>query len=322
MQKCCIIFMVILMIVPLVPLKASGMDLTNNQEIEEYLRTVETVTGVPWHILAAIYQYEKNIRKVQKGEIPIQVHQNIWVGIGAINDYSHLPFINSFFGGIGKDGDGDGKAEMTQLADTIYSLAVWISEHGDTDEHYIKALQALYPLEKSLVRIQQFSAIYKHNDTISVAGNSFPIPLNYSYSYRSTWGAGRSFGGRRSHEGTDIFARSWTPVKSTSHGIVEIKGWNKYGGWRVGIRDLNNVYHYYAHLAGYSKDLKEGDIIKPGQVIGYVGSSGYGKQGTTGKFPPHLHYGMYRDTGGKYEWAFDPTPSLHRWEKNDKKGRR
>lgn len=98
---------------------------------------------------------------------------------------------------------------------------------------------------------------------------------------------------------------------------MEIKGWNPYGGWRIGIRDVNNIYHYYAHLSGYQKGIKENDIVKPGQTIGWVGSSGYGKPGTSGKFPPHLHFGLYRDNG-LTEWSFDPYPSLRKWEREDR----
>jgi len=107
-------------------------------------------------------------------------------------------------------------------------------------------------------------------------------------------------------------------VRSTCYGIVEVKGWNPYGGWRLGIRDLNNIYHYYAHLSGYDKIIQVGSVVKPGQVVGWVGSSGYGKPGTQGKFPPHLHYGVYRDRG-LMEWSFDPYPSLRQWENEDRR---
>ncbi len=53
------------------------------------------------------------------------------------------------------------------------------------------------------------------------------------------------------------------------------QGLNRYGGWRIGIRDINNNYHYYAHMSGYQKNIKIGDIVTPGQTIGWVGSSGY-----------------------------------------------
>ncbi|MER2000834.1 MAG: peptidoglycan DD-metalloendopeptidase family protein, partial [Lysinibacillus sp.] len=68
----------------------------------------------------------------------------------------------------------------------------------------------------------------------------------------------------------------------------------------------------------FTEGLKEGDIVKSGQVIGYVGSTGYGKKGTAGKFPPHLHYGIYK-FNGKAEMAFNPYPFLVQWEKEAKK---
>lgn len=157
--------------------------------------------------------------------------------------------------------------------------------------------------------------MFKHFNTVDLSERAFPIPKWNNYSYRSTWGDTRGYGGRRIHEGTDIFAGYGTPVRSTSYGVVEIKGWNRFGGWRIGIRDSYNIYHYYAHLNAFAEDIKEGDIVEPGDVIGYVGASGYGPEGTSGKFPPHLHYGMYKDNG-KNEWAYDPYPYLKRWERN------
>ena len=104
----------------------------------------------------------------------------------------------------------------------------------------------------------------------------FPVPVRSNHSYKNTWGAARGWGGRRIHEGTDIFASYGVPVRATSYGIIEMKGWNRYGGWRVGIRDINNNYHYFAHLNGFSKDIHTGQVVEPGQLIGSVGSSGYG----------------------------------------------
>ena len=63
-------------------------------------------------------------------------------------------------------------------------------------------------------------------------------------------------------------------------------GWNDFGGWRVGIRDTHNTYHYFAHLAYFNKDIKEGDIVEPRTIIGSVGSSGYGKRGHLVDFLP------------------------------------
>jgi murein DD-endopeptidase MepM/ murein hydrolase activator NlpD len=96
-----------------------------------------------------------------------------------------------------------------------------------------------------------------------------------------------------------------------------MKGWNRFGGWRIGIRDINNNYHYFAHLSGFAKDLKVGQLVEPGTLIGGVGSSGYGPPGTSGKFPPHLHYGLYKDNGFT-EWSYDPYPHLRLWERQER----
>lgn len=295
--------------------------LPDKAEQELFFRATETITGVPWYVIAACYQYDKNLNKVKEGELPMTVHQKYWGGMGMLPEYGTISFFNQFYGGIGKDGDGDGVADQGNFYDSVYSIAQWLSSTGISEQEYIAAFAQLYSYETSQDRIAQIAAIYKFFGNIELSETAFPIPIHNNYSYRSTWGAGRSFGGARSHEGTDIFAAAWIPVQSTSYGIVEIKGWNRYGGWRLGIRDVNNVYHYYAHLSGYAKGLEEGALVRPGEIIGFVGNSGYGPEGTTGKFPPHLHYGMYKDTG-KNEWAFDPTPSLSRWEKKDKQKQR
>ncbi len=140
----------------------------------------------------------------------------------------------------------------------------------------------------------------------------FPIPAEYAYSFEDGFGDKRTFGGERTHEGTDIMAEKGVPVLSVGDGVVEQVGWNMLGGWRIGIRGNDGVYYYYAHLSSYEGLLKRGHRIKKGQVIGYVGDSGYGPEGTTGEFEPHLHFGMY--TGkDKSLRAFNPYPFLLAW---------
>jgi murein DD-endopeptidase MepM/ murein hydrolase activator NlpD len=101
-----------------------------------------------------------------------------------------------------------------------------------------------------------------------------------------TWGAARS-GGRR-HEGIDIFVPRGTPVRSTTRGIVTRVGTNRLGGRIVGVLGPALEWHYYAHLDGFGQ-FREGDLVREGDVLGYVGDSGNAR-GT----PPHLHYGVYR----------------------------
>ena len=282
---------------------------------------------VPWYYLAAIDQYERNIQSV-RSDIPkrdsviaIQFSEEYWDGpLNSSDGDSPAPDI-SYFGGMGLDGNGDGIADRNNDEDIIYTMASYLNQFGLEEENFKLALYEYYHNEEAVNQIMTIAKIYKHFNSIDLETHVFPIPVQHNYSYRSTWGANRGWGGRRSHEGTDLFAGYGTPIVSTSHGVIEVMGWNNFGGWRIGIRDNHNSYHYYAHLAYYDKGIKVGDIVEPGTLIGYVGSSGYGKEGTSGKFPPHLHYGIYK-FDGRTEWAFDPYPSLVQWERYSKQAKK
>ena len=78
---------------------------------------------------------------------------------------------------------------------------------------------------------------------------------------------------------------------------MKLFGWNQYGGWRVGIRSFDKKrYYYYAHLRKghpYAEDIYEGKIIKAGDVIGYLGMTGYStKEDVNNINIPHLHFGI------------------------------
>jgi peptidoglycan LD-endopeptidase LytH len=289
----------------------------------ELYQKMQSVTNIPWYYLAAIDQYERNIRQARKdlpkaeGITGIYFPKEEWVGILNPNRSDENPISISFFYGMGKDGNGDGKASLSSDEDVLYSIASFILKYGVDHDNIKIALWNYYKRDKAVSIIIGKSKIYKQFGHLDLESHAFPVPIRSNHSYRSTWGDARGWGGRRIHEGTDIFASYGVPVCATSYGIIEMKGWNKYGGWRVGIRDINNNYHYLAHLNGFAKDLHIGQVVEPGQLIGSVGSSGYGPPGTSGKFPPHLHYGMYRDNGYT-EWSYDPYPHLRLWERQER----
>ena len=88
-----------------------------------------------------------------------------------------------------------------------------------------------------------------------------------------------------------------TPIIAVESGYVEALGWNQYGGWRIGIRSFDRKrYYYYAHLRKdhpYAKDLQEGQVVTAGDVIGYLGMTGYSsKENVNNINVPHLHFGM------------------------------
>lgn len=151
----------------------------------------------------------------------------------------------------------------------------------------------------------------------------FPVPLSENkkvpfITYTDTWGAERTYGGDRLHEGTDLMATvdepGLYPILSISDGVVTNKGWLEKGGYRIGITSEHGGYFYYAHLESYA-DVNLGDTVKAGQLLGYMGDSGYGEEGTTGMFASHLHLGIYI-TLDDVETAINPYPFLVELEKN------
>lgn len=172
--------------------------------------------------------------------------------------------------------------DAQQFRDNFFSEELWRNEY-------------LSPVCKQALQNVEKEALY------------FPVPKSdvdksLKVSFVDTWLMERNYGGKRVHEGTDIMAsenkRGLYPVVSVSDGIVKNKGWLEKGGWRIGIASNSGTYYYYAHLDSYS-NLKIGDSVRAGELLGYMGDSGYGPEGTVGQFPVHLHFGIYFYEDGK-----------------------
>lgn len=124
-----------------------------------------------------------------------------------------------------------------------------------------------------------------------------PIAKTFPFSHYDDFGTGRTYGYTRRHLGHDLMAATGTPVIAIETGIVEVMGWNQYGGWRIGIRSLDKKrYYYYAHLRQnrpFHPDIAEGKTVNAGQVIGYVGRTGYSATENTNNIDTsHLHLGL------------------------------
>lgn len=330
MKKLFFVIMVVTIGVFSVPFNggaAENEELSYTEKLEKrmdlYVK-METITQVPWYYLAAADSYDRGVRKARRdlakesGVIGIYFPPEKWVGEINPNLDDKNPLSISMFGGVGLDGNGDDIVDINDDDDVLYTFAKHLQAYGFDDENIKIGMWDFYKRDQAVQLIMGHAKVYKTYNTLDLSKNAFPLPRHFNYSYKNTWGDARGWGGRRIHEGTDIFANYGVPVRATTYGVVELKGWNKFGGWRIGVRDTDNVYHYFAHLSGFEKGVNKGMVVEPGTVLGYVGSSGYGKPGTQGKFPPHLHYGMYRDNGF-IEWSFDPYPSLRRWEQQDRK---
>ena len=124
-----------------------------------------------------------------------------------------------------------------------------------------------------------------------------PIAAGYGYSHCADFGNSRSFGFARKHLGNDLMGSAGTPIVAVEGGVVEAMGWNRYGGWRIGIRSFDSKrYYYYAHLQKdrpFAQGLNVGDMVQAGDLIGFMGRTGYSdKENTNNIETVHLHFGM------------------------------
>lgn len=124
-----------------------------------------------------------------------------------------------------------------------------------------------------------------------------PIAKTFPYTGCDDFGVQRTYGYTRPHLGHDMMAAIGTPVIAVESGVVEALGWNQYGGWRIGIRSFDSKrYYYYAHLRQnrpYAAGLAIGKTVKAGDVIGYVGRTGYStKENVNNIKVSHLHFGL------------------------------
>lgn len=124
-----------------------------------------------------------------------------------------------------------------------------------------------------------------------------PIAKGFAYSDYDDFGSSRSYGYARPHLGHDMMGLIGTPIIAVESGYVEVMGWNQYGGWRIGIRSNDKKrYYYYAHLRQnrpFAENLKEGQQVTAGDVIGYMGHTGYStKENVNNIDQVHLHFGL------------------------------
>lgn len=195
-----------------------------------------------------------------------------------------------------------------QAGDSLYSIA---TKYGTT----VQQLKTINNLASDTIYVGQVLKMTDGELSKPVAPDRlqnalFPLKTGTYTPFGDTYGESRQYGGDRVHEGTDIIAPKGTPIYSATDGTIIRKGWSDFGGWRLTVKTNEGVYIYYAHMQGYATGIEQGQMVKKGQLIGYVGDSGYGPVGTTGKFIAHLHFGMY-----DLNWnAINPYSHLKYWE--------
>ena len=124
-----------------------------------------------------------------------------------------------------------------------------------------------------------------------------PVAAGYGFSHCDDFGVSRSFGFKRKHLGHDMMGSLGTPIVAVEGGVVEAMGWNRYGGWRIGIRSFDGKrYYYYAHLQKdhpFAEGLQQGDMVQAGDLIGFMGRTGYSDTENVNNIESvHLHFGL------------------------------
>lgn len=205
----------------------------------------------------------------------------------------------------------EAEAYYGQPASELLSLS-WLYRrlHGGRgflpaqEREYLLLKQAAFTFNRS-----GYEKIRKAYQKVWDDAEVFPVQEN-GIVYENSWMFERSYGGLRGHEGTDLMPPENLPghfkVVSMTEGTVEKIGWLEKGGYRIGIRSPQGGYYYYAHLDSYAQEFIPGQSVEAGELLGYMGDSGYGPEGTSGRFDVHLHLGIYLETETASELSVNP----------------
>ena len=156
--------------------------------------------------------------------------------------------------------------------------------------------------KKLLDAIQPLLAFgLSRDEAIEVGFGKFPIagPANFTDDY----GNPRFTPYFHFHQGTDIFAECGMPVRSPADGVFSTAGGGA-GGIAAYVRGGGTEY-YLAHLKGYAKNMRSGQRVKTGDIIGFNGNSGNASGGAC-----HVHFEVH--PGGR---TVNPKPILDGWIK-------
>ena len=123
---------------------------------------------------------------------------------------------------------------------------------------------------------------------------------------RDTFDEGRA-GGLRRHEALDIMASRGTPVRAVEDSRVAKLFKSVAGGLTAYLFDPSEMFtYYYAHLDRYAEGLHEGQYVRRGAVIGYVGSTGNAAEDA-----PHLHFAIFQLNADRKWWEGTPINPYH-----------
>lgn len=262
-------------------------------------RTVETVdlmkdenkTFIQWVEFNVTCDAMKQAYEYDVKTYGEKIHLN-WVEL--------LAYLGAKYGG---DFSNYQSKDMKEIADLLVEGKISVNELSKNMQYFDYYREVYGAVLDGLVGVYEMEQPKEDKTTEKVWEKVYglkgfhPIAKGFPYSDYDDFGVSRSYGYQRNHLGHDMMGQVGTPVITVESGYVEELGWNQYGGWRVGINSFDGRrYYYYAHLRKnrpYAEGLKKGDIVQAGDVIGYIGRTGYSTEENVNNIDEyHLHFGL------------------------------
>lgn len=215
-----------------------------------------------------------------------------------VNWIELLAVLGTKYGG---DWNGYKAADMDSVTERLKTgeTGANIMEGYENFDYFLEAYDAvlsgfLGEFEKDLVCHRTGLILPKESYGLKVFA---PIAEGFDFNHFDDFGNSRSYGYKRLHLGNDLHGSIGVPITAVEGGIIEEIGWNQYGGWRIGIRSYDSKrYYYYAHMRKdhpYAPGLEQGVEVQAGDVIGYLGMTGYSREENVNNMKvPHLHFGI------------------------------
>ncbi len=212
-----------------------------------------------------------------------------------------LAYLGMKYGGDFESYEKSLKKDINKLAEELISKETTMEKLTEGKKYYNYYLEAYGAVLSGMVGEYEIECVNEKGEKVFEKKYGLkaylPVAKNFPYEHYDDFGAGRSYGYDRKHLGHDMMGQTGTPIIAVESGTVEALGWNQYGGWRIGIRSFDEKrYYYYAHLRQnypYAEWLKEGSVVTAGDVIGYMGRTGYSaKENVNNIEVTHLHWGL------------------------------
>jgi murein DD-endopeptidase MepM/ murein hydrolase activator NlpD len=286
-----VILVIAISVVSVISIIEANEAAANIEELEEVI--AESKDFIKWVDFNVPYNAMEKALNYDIKSYNNSVHLN-WVEL--------LAYLGARYGGNYKKYKAKDMEELVKKlnnGETMENLTENLKYYG----YYKEAYDAVLGGFVGSYSVQVDSVSSGENSSDSVFKDSYglkvfsPIARGYNFSHSDDFGNSRSYGFKRKHLGNDLMGSIGTPVIAVESGIIEELGWNKYGGWRIGIRSLDRKrYYYYAHLRKdrpFHTDLYKGKVVTAGDVIGYLGMTGYSTNENVNNIQtPHLHFGM------------------------------